>query len=85
VRDRKTVGSVSGRFRITGGAARRRQPKLLLRLSGSLLFRFVAVQFAALLFQLPPRITRAEPHDRSPLFAITQPGEIAKPKRPWFG
>lgn len=34
---------------------------LLLRLPGSLLFRFADRQFLALLFQLPPRFTRLEP------------------------
>ena len=39
----------------------RRSPTLLLRLSGELLLRFADRQFLALLFQLPPRITRLEP------------------------
>ncbi len=39
----------------------RRKPMLLLRLSGALLLRYAARQFLALLFQLPPRITRFEP------------------------
>lgn len=34
---------------------------LLLLLSGLLLFRLADRQFCALLFQLPPRITRFEP------------------------
>ena len=34
---------------------------LLLRLSGLLLLRYAVRQFSALLFQLPPRITRFEP------------------------
>ena len=38
----------------------RRNPRLLLRLSGVLLLRFDVRQFLALLFQLPPRLTRLE-------------------------
>ena len=34
---------------------------LLLRLPGVLLLRFADRQFCALLFQLPPRLTRFEP------------------------
>lgn len=37
-----------------------RKPMLLLRLSGVLLLRFAERTFLALLFQLPPRITRFE-------------------------
>ena len=40
--------------------AARRKPRLLLRLSGLLLFRLPVVQFLELLFQLPPRFTRFE-------------------------
>jgi hypothetical protein len=62
---------VSGRFRrvgvrLPGGAARTRKPRLLLRLPGSLLLQFDAVQLLPLLFQLPPRITREEPPGRYP-------------------
>ena len=39
----------------------RRKPKLLFRLSGEFLLRFAERQFLALLFQLPPRLTRLEP------------------------
>ena len=39
----------------------RRNPMLLLLLPGLLLFRLADRQFCALLFQLPPRITRFEP------------------------
>jgi len=35
---------------------------LSLRLDGELLLRFAARQFLALLFQLPPRLTRFEPN-----------------------
>jgi hypothetical protein len=40
-----------------------RKPMLLFRFSGSLLFRFAARQFLALLFQEPPRKTRDDPED----------------------
>ena len=39
----------------------RRKPMLLLRFDGSFLLRFADWQFAASLFQLPPRFTRFEP------------------------
>jgi len=39
----------------------RRNPMLLFLLSGVLLLRFAVRQFLALLFQLPPRLTRFEP------------------------
>ncbi len=35
-----------------------RKPRLLLRLFGLLLFRLETVQLLALLYQLPPRLTR---------------------------
>ena len=38
-----------------------RKPRLLLRFVGLLLLRFAERQLDALLFQLPPRITRLEP------------------------
>lgn len=41
--------------------SRSRKPMLLLRLPGSLLLRFADRQFLALLFQLPPRLTRPAP------------------------
>jgi hypothetical protein len=43
------------------GTRTRRKPTLLLRLSGLFLLRLATRQFSALLFQLPPRITRFEP------------------------
>ena len=43
------------------GTKTKRKPMLLCRLSGLLLFRVADRQFSALLFQLPPRITRFEP------------------------
>ena len=45
-----------------------RNPRLLLRLPGELLFRLAARQLEAELFQLPPRLTRLEPDDLSPYF-----------------
>ena len=39
---------------------------LLLALSGLLLLRFADRQLFALLFQLPPRLTRFEPDGRNP-------------------
>ncbi len=45
----------------------KRKPKFLLRLLGLLLFRLPTEQFLALLFQLPPRLTRLEP-DKAPNF-----------------
>lgn len=44
-----------------------RKPRLLLRLSGLLLFRFDTRQLTALLFQLPPRFTRLEPSPHKPV------------------
>ena len=40
-----------------------RKPRLSLRFCGALPLRFAARTFLALLFQLPPRITRFEPFD----------------------
>jgi hypothetical protein len=39
----------------------RRKPRLLFRFDGSFLLRYEDRQFAASLFQLPPRFTRFEP------------------------
>jgi len=39
----------------------RRKPRLLLRLPGALLLRFADRTLRALLFQLPPRLTRLAP------------------------
>jgi hypothetical protein len=44
----------------------RRKPRLLLRLPGSFLLRLAERQFDALLFQLPPRLTRLVPSGRRP-------------------
>ena len=41
----------------------RRRPRLLLRLPGVFLLRFADRQFLALLFQLPPRLTRSDPDE----------------------
>ncbi len=43
-----------------------RNPMLLLRLFGLLLFRLDTVEFEALLFQLPPRLTRFVPEEGLP-------------------
>jgi len=52
---------------------------LLFRLSGLLLLRFADRQFLALLFQLPPRITRFEPvgHHPKSLQHVPPPGPAA--------
>ena len=57
------------------GTKTRRKPILLFRLSGLLLFRLADRQFSALLFQLPPRITRFEPTIDALLFLWP----------PWYG
>ena len=44
----------------------RRKPRFELRLPGSFLLRLAERQLVALLFQLPPRLTRFEPHRPSP-------------------
>ncbi len=76
-----------GRFRwvccrMSSGAASKRKPRLLLALAGSFQFRFEAWQFAPLLFQLPPRITRSELCDRLPGFLIAHSAGIAKTTGP---
>ena len=48
-------------FQIPCRELTRRKPRLLFRFDGSLLLRFADRQFWALLFQLPPRLTRFEP------------------------
>ena len=64
-------GPESGRFLPApfprrDGAAARRKPRLLFRLSGVFLLRFAERQLDAPLFQLPPRFTRFEPDDHLP-------------------
>jgi hypothetical protein len=54
------------RIRTTGGARATRKPRLLFRFAGEFLLRFADRQFWPLLFQLPPRMTRLTPFDRSP-------------------
>jgi len=54
-----------------------RKPRLLFRFDGSFLLRFADRQFLAVLFQLPPRITRFEPHDRSPQVLVAHHDGIA--------
>jgi len=46
---------------VSYGTNTRRKPILSLRFSGLSLLRFAERQFCALLFQLPPRLTRFEP------------------------
>jgi hypothetical protein len=75
--DGRAIGSVRPGIRPAAGARATRKPRLLFRLSGVFLLRFADRQFAASLFQLPPRLTRFEPHDRSPAFVVAQPNEIA--------
>ena len=58
------VGSVCGSIHFRCGARATRKPRLLLRFVGWFLLRFDDWQFLALLFQLPPRLTRFEPSDR---------------------
>ena len=70
----KAVGSVGQSIRSTCGARASRKPRLLFRLSGVFLLRFAARQFPASLFQLPPRFTRCEALDRSPLTVVTHSG-----------
>ena len=43
-----------------------RKPRLLLRLPGEFLLRFADRAFCAVLFQLPPRLTRLVPDSRDP-------------------
>ena len=70
------IGSV-GALRFSGGARATRKPRLLFRLAGSFALRFAARQFLASLFQLPPRFTRCEALDRSPLTVVTHSGGSA--------
>ena len=60
-RDRRSAGSREASR--PAGAAARRKPlfrfQFLLRFSGVFVLRFADRQFLPLLFQLPPRITRA--------------------------
>jgi hypothetical protein len=53
--------SASGDLGIPEELRARRKPLLWFRFDGSFLFRFADRQFAASLFQLPPRFTRFEP------------------------
>jgi hypothetical protein len=67
------AGSVGLRLRVTGGARASRKPWLLFRLVGSFLLRYAAWQLEPLLFQLPPRFTRAGPCGRSPAAVVGSP------------
>ncbi len=63
----RTAGSVPHPLDAIGMSYRaRRKPRLLFRLPGMFLLRLADRQFCAVLFQLPPRITRLEPYDRHP-------------------
>lgn|GEM_PF-2950497 len=65
-RDGMRAGSIGfGDPLLARGAAAGRKPMLLFRLSGVFLLRFAERQFAASLFQLPPRFTRAKPQART--------------------
>ncbi len=55
----------------------RRNPTLLLRLSGALLLRFATRQFCGLLFHDPPRMTRLEPL-RLPLYRMTVQNAVSE-------
>ena len=56
------------------GELSKRKPTLSLRLSGSFLLRIADRQLSALLFQLPPRLTRLELLTTArPLFYLTGP------------
>jgi hypothetical protein len=76
----KAVGSVWQSVRGTGGARARRQPRLLFRFPGSFQLRIADRQFCGSLFQLPPRITREEPCDRSPATVVARRSENAGSK-----
>lgn len=83
---RRRVGSIRRRIRAKTDRARAtRKPRLLFRLSGVFLLRFVDRQFAGVLFQLPPRITRLEPLDLPPTPFLSPFGGSAKPIPPEFG
>jgi hypothetical protein len=56
----RTAGPARRGIHHAGRAAATRNPRLLFRFSGMFLLRFAGRQFLALLFQLPPRITRFE-------------------------
>ncbi len=74
--DRSAVGSVVGASTPKGARAKRK-PSSLLRFVGWFLLRFAVRQFAAGLFQLPPRFTRFEPQDRSPPPVVARRSEIS--------
>jgi hypothetical protein len=55
------AGKIRELYLLAVSGLKTRKPRLLLRLSGELLLRFAERQLLALLFQLPPRLTRFEP------------------------
>ncbi len=58
------------------------KPLLFVRFVGSFVLRFAVRQFAASLFQLPPRFTRFEPNDRSPSGILRLASGTANSPRP---
>jgi hypothetical protein len=78
---RTAAGSISGTSIPSAELRSTRKPRLLFRLSGVFLLRFAERQFLALLFQLPPRFTRFEPHDRSPADLLTRADETSNCER----
>ena len=58
------------------------KPRLLLRLLGLLLLRLETDALLALLFQLPPRLTRLEPDVVFPLYSLSLLFFRLKPKNP---
>lgn len=57
-------------YSLSWGDEAKRNPILLLRLSGVLLLRFDTRQFCGVLFQEPPRFTRLEPLWCLPLYRL---------------
>jgi hypothetical protein len=62
---------------IAGGARATRKPRLLFRFAGVFPLRYADRQFLAEFLQLPPRFTRFEPYDHSPLTVLTPAAENA--------
>ena len=81
-RDQDGITVGSGPTKSIAGTELRqtRKPRLLFRFAGSFLLRFAVRQFAAELFQLPPRFTRFEPSDRSPPLIVSLQIGIASSK-----
>jgi hypothetical protein len=60
------AGKIRELYFLAVSGLKTRKSRLLLRLSGELLLRFAQRQLDALLFQLPPRLTRFEPFSPLP-------------------